>query len=99
MGMVVATVLGIYNSAKCCTLYGFTGLALPKVESVMNALIHNIDSVYPAIVAIGIGLQLILFPGIVCWMYGSAVGVFLQRDDEQSNFPLLRRRYKAIDGA
>ena len=95
MGMVIATQVGIYNSAKCYTLYGVTGLALPGMESVMNTLSRNIDSVYPAIAAIGIGLQLILLPRIVFWMYGLAIRVFLQRDDEQSNFPLFRRWYKA----
>ena len=93
--MIIATALGIYNSAKCYTLYGVTGLALPGMESVMHMLSNNIESVYPAITAIGIGVQLILLPGIVIWMYGPAMRVFLQRDDEQSNFPLLRRWFKA----
>ena len=95
MGMIIAGQVGIYNSAECYTLYGVTGLALPGMESVMNTLSYNIHSVYPAIAAIGIVLQLILLPGIVIWMYRPAMRVFLQRDDEQSNFPLLRRWFKA----
>lgn len=95
MGMVIVSQVGMYNRAECYTLYGVTGLALPGMESVMNTLSYNIHSVYPAIAAAGIVLQLILLPGIVIWMYGPAMRVFLQRDDEKSNFPLLRRWYKA----
>lgn len=95
MGMAMAGQIGIYNRAECYTLYGATGLALPGMESVMNTLSYNIHSVYPAIAAIGIFLQLILLPGIVIWLYGPAMRVFLQRDNEKSNFPLLRRWFKA----
>jgi hypothetical protein len=99
MGMVVATQFGIYNSAKCYTLYGVTGLALPGMESVMNTLSNNIRSVYPAITLTGIVLQLIIFPAIVIWKYRPAMRVFLQRDDRQSNFSLPRPWLRRPDEA
>jgi hypothetical protein len=91
MGMIMAVQVGIYDSPKCYTLWGRTGLALPGMASVAATLSHNLDTVYPALAAVGIGIQLVILPGIVLWRYTPAVRVFLQRDDEQSNLPMLRR--------
>lgn len=90
MGMVIAVQIGIYNSPECYTLWGRTGLALPGMASVAATLSHNLDKVYPPIIAIGIGVQLLVLPAIVIWKYRLAIRVFLQRDDEQSNFPMLQ---------
>jgi hypothetical protein len=90
MGMVIATQIGIYNSPECYTLWGRTGLALPGMASVAATLSRNLDRVYPAIMAVGIGVQLLVLPVIVIRKYGLAIRVFLQRDDEQSNFPMLQ---------
>jgi hypothetical protein len=91
MGMVIAAQIGIYNSPECYTLWGRTGLALPGMASVAATLSHNLEKVYPTIMAVGIGIQLLILPAIVIRKYTLAIRVFLQRDDEQSNFPLLQR--------
>jgi hypothetical protein len=88
MGMEIATQIGIYNSPICYTLWGGTGLAIQGMASVAATLNHNLEKVYPTITAIGIGVQLLVLPGIVIWKYRLAIRVFLQRDDEQSNFPM-----------
>jgi hypothetical protein len=92
MGMVIAPQIGIYNSPECYTLRGRTGLALPGMASVAATLSHNLDEVYPPIIAVGIGVQLLVLPAIVFWKYRLAIRVFLQRDDERSNFPKRQRR-------
>jgi hypothetical protein len=92
MGMVIAPQIGIYNSPECYTLWGRTGLALPGMASVAATLSHNLDKVYPPIMAVGIGVQLLVLPAIVIRKYRLAIRVFLQRDDEQSNFPMLQGR-------
>jgi hypothetical protein len=91
MGMVIAPQIGIYNSPECYTLWGRTGLALPGMASVAATLSHNLDKVYPLIMGVGVGVQLLVLPVIVIRKYRLAIRVFLQRDDERSNFPTRQR--------
>jgi hypothetical protein len=85
LGLISAVQIGIYNKCSCYTGNGGTGLALPQTWIVKTTLEYRLDTLYPALAAIGVGVQLVIFPGIVVTNYYEAVRVLLQRDDGKSN--------------
>jgi hypothetical protein len=87
MGGIVVTQIGVFNQCACYTLWGKTGLALPETNSVKTTLAWRIVTSYPAIAFLCVGFQLVIVPSLLLNQYGSAIRVFLQRDDEKSNKP------------
>lgn len=87
MGGIVVTQVGVFNQCACYTLWGRTGLALPENDRVSKTLFWRINTGYPAIAFLCVGFQLIIVPSLLLRQYGLAIRVFLQRDDEKSNFP------------
>jgi hypothetical protein len=106
MGGIIFTQIGVFNQCACYTLWGKTGLALPETNSVKTTLAWRIDTSYPAIAFLCVGFQLVFVPSLLLNQYGSAIRVFLQRDDEKSNIPerivsfwgQLGRCWKVITG-
>lgn len=90
LGLVIATQVGIFNKCSAYTLAGRVGLQLPQISVVKKILQDRLVLHYPAITAMGIIVQLIVVPGIICLRYATAVQVFLQRDDGESNLHWLR---------
>jgi len=86
MGCVVITQVGIFNRCSSYTLWGKTGLNLPELTPVAGTLVHNIATLYPALAFSGVALQLLVFPGLIVVQYPHAARVFLQRDDNASNW-------------
>jgi len=84
---VILTQVGILNRCECYSNWGRTGTALPQIPDVDTVLRHRINSWYPAITALGLGFQLILVPCYIVQRYGSALRVYIQRDDTKSNTP------------
>ena len=85
MGLVIATQIGIFNRCECYTQWGRTGLALPKTPDVDIVLRSRLSGLYPAVTFTCIGVELIVVPALISWRYRHALGVFVQRDDEESN--------------
>jgi hypothetical protein len=81
MGGIVVTQFGIFNRCDSYTRWGHFGLALPEMPDVAATLEHGIRTVYPAIVFVSIGLQMLVVPVVVAIWYPHALLVFLQRDD------------------
>ena len=106
MGGIIVTQIGVFNQCACYTLWGKTGLALPETNSVKTTLAWRIVTSYPAIAFLCVGFQLVIVPSLLLNQYGSAIRVFLQRDDEKSNIPdwivsfwgRLVRCWKAMTG-
>jgi hypothetical protein len=87
MGGIIVTQIGVFNQCACYTLWGKAGLALPETNSVKTTLAWRIDTSYPAIAFLCVGFQLVIVPSLLLNQYGSAIRVFLQRDDGKSNIP------------
>ena len=85
LGLIIATQIGVFNKCSCYTNYGQTGLALPETPGVKAILEDRLKLHYPVLTVMGIVAQLLVFPGIIVWRYYSAIRVFLQRDDGNSN--------------
>lgn len=84
-GGVVVTVVGVFNRCSCYTNWGRIGLALPQRADLAELLMYRLDRVYPAIVFISIGIELVIIPLFICIRYRYALRVFIQRDDRTSN--------------
>ncbi len=84
---IILTQVGILNRCECYSNWGTTGTALPQIPDVDALLRARINSWYPAITALGLGFQLILVPCYIVQRYGSALRVYIQRDDTKSNTP------------
>ena len=98
MGGIITTQLGVFNRCSCYTQWGRTGLALPEMPDVAEVLFHRLNTTYPIIAFIGIGIQLVIVPLIVCILYIDALRTFVQRDDKKSNAKWLwksLKRYRA----
>ncbi|KAL8869000.1 MAG: hypothetical protein Q9174_004600 [Haloplaca sp. 1 TL-2023] len=99
IGGIVVTVFGVFNRCSCYTNWGRTGLALPQRADLAELLEYRLDNVYPAILFVSIGIELLLIPLFICLRYRYAFRVFIQRDDRTSNAPWLwklHRRGKAL---
>ncbi len=99
MGGVITTQLGVFNRCSCYTQWGRTGLALPEMPDVAEALFHRLNTTYPAIAFTGIGIELVVIPLFVCILYMDALRTFIQRDDKKSNAKLLwklLKKYRAL---
>ncbi len=87
MGGIILTQWGILNRCECYSNWGRTGIALPQTPDVSMVLKERINTWYPAITGIGLCFQLILVSSYITWQYGSALRVYIQRDDDKSNTP------------
>ena len=94
MGGVITTQLGVFNRCSCYTQWGRTGLALPEMPDVAEVLFHRLNTTYPTIAFIGIGIQLVIVPLFVCILYIDALRTFVQRDDKKSNAKWLWKSLK-----
>lgn len=92
MFSIVIIQCGILNRCKCYSNWGRKGLQLPEMPDVDNVLRNRINGLYPAIVGLGLGFQLILVSLYFHWQYGSALQVYVQRDDGKSNTPSWVKR-------
>lgn len=81
MGLVVATQVGILNRCDCYTQWGRTGLALSETPIVNEVLRKRMNSTYPALIFLCLGVELVVVPATIAWRYKNALGVFLQSDD------------------
>ena len=98
MGGVITTQLGVFNRCSCYTQWGRTGLALPDMPDVAEALFHRLNTTYPAIAFTGIGIELVVIPLFVCILYMDALRTFVQRDDRKSNAKWLWKLLKKYRG-
>lgn len=89
---IVIIQCGILNRCVCYSNWGRKGLQLPEMPDVDNVLRDRINRLYPAIVALGLGFQLISVSLYFYWQYGSALQVYVQRDDDKSNTPSWVKR-------
>jgi hypothetical protein len=86
MGGIVVTQFGIFNRCDSYKRWGHVGLALPEMPDVAATLEQRIGTVYPAIVFVSIGLQMLVVPVVVAIWYRHALLMFLQRDDGNAGF-------------
>ncbi|KAK3171746.1 hypothetical protein OEA41_003830 [Lepraria neglecta] len=98
MGGIITTQIGVFNRCSCYTLWGKTGLALPQMPEVATVLRHRLSTVYPALIFVCVGIQLLLIPLFICVRYRHALRVFLQRDDAKSNAARLWKKRKGTSG-
>ena len=87
MGGVILTQIGILNRCECYSKWGMTGLALPQIPDVNNVLRDRINNLYPIVTGLGLCFQLIVVLAYMVWQYGSALQVYIQRDDNKSSWP------------
>ncbi|KAL8243712.1 hypothetical protein R6Q59_009970 [Mikania micrantha] len=105
-GLVIWTQFGAFNRCSCYTRNGMVGVQLPFMPAVHDILQSRLSSAYPAVVIVGISVQLVVIPSLLLWQYHAAVQVYLQRDDGKSNFDWLSSmqrskhepRYKVLQG-
>ena len=87
MGGVILTQIGVLNRCECWSNWGRTGLALPQIPDVNDILRNRINNLYPIITGLGLCFQLIVVLAYWVWQYGSALQVYIQRDDNKTNWP------------
>ena len=90
IGLMIAFQIGILNRPACYTMWGLTGMALPQIPAVHDALVYGMKITYPAITSVAIVLELLVFPVMVILRYPLAMNVFLQADDGTTNLFLRR---------
>ena len=84
---VIATQVGVLNRCDCYTNWATGGVALPVMPEVNELLQKRLSRYYPAISFSAIAIQLVFVPLYLCSKYYSALRVFIQRDDCESNIP------------
>ena len=75
----------IFLACRPLTQCTMIGLALPQMHDVSVVLFRRLNSTYPAITFVSIGIELVIFPLFISWRYRDALRVFIQRDDRSSN--------------
>ena len=85
LGWTFLTMVGIYNKCSCYDLGGSAGLALPGFPDVREILMERTRREFPISIGVWTGVLLVIVPVILSGRYASAVRVFLQRDDDDSN--------------
>ena len=99
MGGIIITQVGILNRPVCWTQWGRTGLALPQADSIARILNSRLEGLYPIITVTAIVVEFLLVPVLVWWRYRSALRIFVQRDDGNSNDIWdLKRRCSEVSG-
>ncbi|KAG8525507.1 uncharacterized protein KY384_009151 [Bacidia gigantensis] len=89
---IAMTQWGLMNRCDCYTGWGQVGLALPQMQDVDDVLQDRIQGWYMIITVISLIIHAIIFPLLVCWRYGSALRVYVQRDDKKPNMPYPIRK-------
>lgn len=79
--VILVTLAGVMNSCWCDTLWGTAGMMLPK-----NPMMNDTFSARIVLTFVCILLQLLFVPLLIGWIYPDATRVFIQRDDETSDF-------------
>lgn len=84
--VILVTLAGVMNSCSCDTLWGRAGMVLPKNPMMNETFLARIVLTFVCIL-----LQLLFVPLVIGWIYPDATRVFIQRDDETSDFHKLHR--------
>lgn len=79
--VILVTLTEVMNSCWCDTLWGTAEIVLPK-----NSMMNDTFSARIVLTFVCILLQLLFVPLLIGWIYSNVTRVFIQRDDETSDF-------------
>ncbi|KAF8848986.1 hypothetical protein BDZ45DRAFT_697930 [Acephala macrosclerotiorum] len=93
LGALLYIQVGPFNRCSSYTLWGLSGLALPRQPETATILSHRIRTTYPAIAFVSISIQVLLIPILVVVWNWKALCVLCQNDDRMLPWPMKWLRF------